>query len=169
MVGTAAQRHRPNAFMCDFRHGLLIASNSPPTATSLYRRGWAASLARQVDYAMLVKIYGRSRTAHASRRARYSPPECIGASRPRSTATPTRLVSTSFIERQNLTMRMSMRRFTRLTNAFSKKFENHCHSLALYFCWYNWIRKHKTLGSTPAMAAGITDKVPYDGRRCSTR
>jgi hypothetical protein len=67
-------------------------------------------------------------------------------------------VITSYIERQNLTMRMSMRRFTRLTNAFSKKFENHCHSLALYFCWYNWIRKHKTLGTTPAVAAGLTDK-----------
>lgn len=68
-------------------------------------------------------------------------------------------ISTSYIERQNLTMRMSMRRFTRLTNAFSKKFENHCHSLALYFCWYNWIRKHKSLGTTPAIAAGITDKA----------
>jgi acyl-CoA synthetase (AMP-forming)/AMP-acid ligase II len=68
-------------------------------------------------------------------------------------------VSTSYIERQNLTMRMSMRRFTRLTNAFSKKFENHCHSLALYFCWYNWIRKHKTHGKTPAVAAGLTDKA----------
>jgi hypothetical protein len=68
-------------------------------------------------------------------------------------------VSTSYIERQNLTMRMSMRRFTRLTNSFSKKFENHCHSLALYFCWYNWIRKHKTLGTTPAIAAGLTDKA----------
>ncbi len=68
-------------------------------------------------------------------------------------------MSTSYIERQNLTMRMSMRRFTRLTNAFRKKLENHCHSLALYFVWYNWIRKHKTHGKTPAMAAGLTDKV----------
>src|SRR5665811_1909660 len=64
----------------------------------------------------------------------------------------------SYIERQNLTMRMSMRRFTRLTNAFSKKFENHCHSLALYFVFYNWMRKHKAHGQTPAMAAGLTDK-----------
>ncbi|MGC1446234.1 MAG: transposase, partial [Xanthobacteraceae bacterium] len=68
-------------------------------------------------------------------------------------------ISTSFVERQNLTMRMQMRRFTRLTNAFSKKFENHCHALALYFVFYNWIRIHKTLRVTPAMAAGLTDKL----------
>src|SRR6187551_871247 len=68
-------------------------------------------------------------------------------------------ISTSYAERQNLTMRMSMRRFTRLTNAFSKKFENHCHALALYFFWYNWMRKHKTHGQTPAMVAGLTDKT----------
>jgi hypothetical protein len=69
------------------------------------------------------------------------------------------LINTSFVERQNLTMRMSMRRFTRLTNAFSKKFENHCHALALYFVFYNFCRVHKTLGATPAMAAGLVDKV----------
>ena len=67
-------------------------------------------------------------------------------------------ISTSHAERQNLTMRMSMRRFTRLTNAFSKKFENHCHSLALYFVFYNWMRKHKAHGKTPAMASGLADK-----------
>src|SRR5450432_2603915 len=70
-----------------------------------------------------------------------------------------RKISTSFVERQNLTMRMSMRRFTRLTNAFSKKFENHCHALALYFVFYNFCRVHKTLGATPAMAAGLVDRV----------
>lgn len=68
-------------------------------------------------------------------------------------------VSTSFAERQNLTMRMSMRRFTRLTNAHSKKVENHCHALALYFTWYNWVRIHQTLKVTPAMAAGLTAKL----------
>jgi hypothetical protein len=68
-------------------------------------------------------------------------------------------INTSFAERQNLTMRMAMRRFTRLTNAFSKKFENHCHALALYFFWYNWCRAHKTLGVTPAMASGLVDHV----------
>ena len=68
-------------------------------------------------------------------------------------------VSTYYAERQNLTMRMSMRRFTRLTNAFSKKFDNHCHALALYFVYYNFIRMHKTLRVTPAMAASLTDKL----------
>jgi IS1 family transposase/DNA-binding CsgD family transcriptional regulator len=113
---------------------------------------------KAVDYAMLVKIYGKP--AGVSAEARYSPPECIGCSRTPVYGEPDEdAISTSFIERQNLTMRMSLRRFTRLTNAFSKKFENHCHSLALYFCWYNWIRKHKTHGTTPAMAAGLTDKA----------
>src|ERR1700694_650911 len=69
------------------------------------------------------------------------------------------LINTSFAERQNLTMRMSMRRFTRLTNAFSKKFENPCHALALYFVFHNFCRVHKTLGVTPAMAAGVVDTV----------
>ena len=68
-------------------------------------------------------------------------------------------ISTSYTERHNLTMRMQMRRFTRLTNAFSKKIENHCHSLALYFVWYNWVRIYKAHKLTPAMAAGLTDKV----------
>ena len=91
---------------------------------------------------------------------RYSPPKCVGASRPTIKGNPDpALVNTSFAERQNLTMRMAMRRFTRLTNAFSKKFENHCHALALYFFWYNWVRQHKTLGVSPAMAAGLTDKL----------
>jgi hypothetical protein len=91
---------------------------------------------------------------------RYSPAACIGAVKTPMYGEPDAdEISTSYIERQNLTMRMSMRRFTRLTNAFSKKFENHCHSLALYFCWYNWIRKHKTLGTTPAIAAGLTAKA----------
>src|SRR6202453_3120457 len=87
---------------------------------------------------------------------RYSVPRCIGAIKTPIMGNPDpALVNTSFAERQNLTMRMAMRRFTRLTNAFSKKFENHCHSLALYFFWYNWVRAHKTLGVTPAMAAGL--------------
>src|SRR5246127_5686774 len=70
-----------------------------------------------------------------------------------------KFISTSYVERQNLTMRMHMRRFTRLTNAFSKKFENHCHALALYFVFYNFCRVHKTLGATPAMTAGLIDRV----------
>lgn len=104
------------------------------------------------DYAMLNKIFA---TDYAGP-GRYSPPKCIGAIKNPIKGNPDpALVNTSFAERQNLTMRMAMRRFTRLTNAFSKKFENHCHSLALYFFWYNWVRTHKTLGVTPAMAAGL--------------
>jgi hypothetical protein len=68
-------------------------------------------------------------------------------------------ISTSYVERANLTMRMSMRRFTRLTNAFSKKFENHCHMVALYAVWYNFIRIHKTLRVSPAMESGVTDRL----------
>ena len=105
------------------------------------------------DYAMLNKIFATDYEGVG----RYSPPKCIGAIKNPIMGNPDPvLVNTSFAERQNLTMRMAMRRFTRLTNAFSKKFENHCHSLALYFFWYNWVRNHKSLGVTPAMAAGLS-------------
>src|SRR3984893_10997191 len=108
------------------------------------------------DYAMLNKIFA---TDYAGP-GRYSPPKCIGAIKNPIMGNPDPdLINTSFAERQNLTMRMSMRRFTRLTNAFSKKFENHCHALALYFVFYNFCRVHKTLGATPAMAAGLVDRV----------
>ncbi len=110
-----------------------------------------------VDYAMLVKIYGAASDAF---KGRYSPAECIGARKEKIEGNPDpKHISTSYVERQNLTMRMQMRRFTRLTNAFSKKIENHCHSLALYFVWYNWVRTHKAHKLTPAMAAGLTDKL----------
>jgi hypothetical protein len=109
-----------------------------------------------VDYAMLVKMYGESPEAEK----RYSPAEFVGTRVQRITGTPDpKHISTSFTERHNLTMRMSMRRFTRLTNGFSKKIDNHCHALALYFVWYNWVRIHKSLRVTPAMAAGLTDKL----------
>jgi hypothetical protein len=109
-----------------------------------------------VDYAQLAKIYG----ATWEGQKRYSPAECIGARKDRVIGTPDMThVSTSFAERQNLTMRMSMRRFTRLTNAFSKKAENHGHAVALHFMYYNFGRIHTTLRITPAMAAGVSDHV----------
>jgi IS1 family transposase len=108
------------------------------------------------DYAMLIKIFA---TDYAGP-GRYSPPKCIGTQTDIIKGNPDpSYINTSFAERQNLTMRMSMRRFTRLTNAFSKKFENHCHALALYFFWYNFCRVHKTLGVTPAVGAGITNRI----------
>jgi hypothetical protein len=107
---------------------------------------------------MLVKIYGASSD---SAKGRYSPAECVGAVKHRIEGGPNpKHVSTSFAERQNLTMRMQMRRFTRLTNAFSKKFENHMHMVALYTVWYNYVKQHKSLkGLSPAMAAGISDTL----------
>lgn len=109
-----------------------------------------------MDYAQLVKLYGEGPKTET----RYSPMECIGARKTPVTGQPDDAhISTSYVERQNLTMRMLMRRFTRLTNAFTKKVENHCHALALYFVFYNFIRIHKTLKVTPAMAAGVTDKL----------
>jgi len=109
-----------------------------------------------VDYAMLVKLYGEAPEAEK----RYSPAQCIGARRDAIEGNPDpRHVSTSFVERQNLTMRMSMRRFTRLTNGFSKKAEHHAYAVALHFMYYNFCRIHKTLRVTPAMAAGLTDRL----------
>ncbi len=109
-----------------------------------------------IDYAMLHKIYGPTIAAPG----RYSPAECIGTQKKRIEGNPDAAhVSTSYVERQNLTMRMSMRRFTRLTNAFSKKLDNHIHALALYFAFYNLCRIHKTLRMSPAMAAGIADRL----------
>ncbi len=110
-----------------------------------------------VDFAQLVKLYGDAPEAF---KGRYSPAECTGSKKIKVTGTPDRKhVSTSYVERQNLTMRMSMRRFTRLTNGFSKKLDNHTHALALYFAFYNFCRIHKSLKVTPAMAGGITDKL----------
>ncbi len=110
-----------------------------------------------VDYAQLVKMYGAT---SESAKGRYSPAECTGIRKRRVTGSPDKdLVSTSYVERQNLTMRMSMRRFTRLTNGFSKKIDNHVHMLSLYFLHYNFCRVHKTLRTSPAMAAGVTDTL----------
>jgi len=110
-----------------------------------------------IDYAQLVKLYGAS---PESSQGRYSPAECIGARKTRIEGNPDPThVSTSYAERQNLNIRMHMRRFTRLTNAFSKKIENHAHAVALFTTYYNFVRIHKTLRVTPAMAAEVTDRL----------
>ena len=110
----------------------------------------------EIDYAVLQKIYGQD----ANPEKRYSPAVCLGSKVEEISGAPVRKhISTSYVERQNLTMRMHMRRFTRLTNAFSKKFANHMHMVALYTVFYNWTKIHKTLRVTPAMAAGLTERV----------
>ena len=111
-----------------------------------------------VDYAMLVKLYGEPKGKGSERR--YSPGECCGAVKTRVRGNPhVDHVSTSYVERANLTMRMQMRRFTRLTNGFSKKFENHVYAIALHFMYYNFGRVHKSLRVTPAMEAGVSGHV----------
>lgn len=149
-------------FMCDLKERLANKVQLTTDGFAGYRDAVGGSFGSEdVDYAMLVKLYsGGNVGPQATAERRYSPATCTGAVKTPIYGEPEkRHISTSYIERQNLTMRMSMRRFTRLTNAFSKKFENHCHSLALYFVWYNWMRKHKTVGTTPAIAAGLTDEV----------
>jgi len=111
-----------------------------------------------IDYGMLVKLYGPETSGQGHER-KYSPSECVGARKDKTGNPDPRHVSTSYTERANLTMRMSMRRFTRLTNAFSKKLQNHEYMVALYALWYNFVRIHKTLRVTPAMAAGIADRL----------
>jgi IS1 family transposase len=121
---------------------------------SVYLKSADRAFGLDVDYGMLHKIYAGGGDG------RYSPAECIGTKKLVVTGDPDpKHISTSYVERSNLTMRMHMRRFTRLTNAFSKKFENHAHMVAIYTVWYNFVRPHKTLRVTPAMQAGLTDRV----------
>jgi IS1 family transposase len=124
-----------------------------------YLNAVKAAFGRNVDYAQLVKIYGKpSQSPEAHRR--YSPTPCIGATRQPEIGNPDPAhISTSYAERQNLNIRMGVRRFTRLTNAFSKKMENHVHALSIYFMHHNFIRIQPKLRVTPAMAAKVTDKL----------
>ena len=121
----------------------------------MYGEAVEGAFGMDVDYAMLIKLYGSD-----SFDTKYSPGDCIGTQTAVMQGNPDPLhISTSFIERQNLTMRMQMRRFTRLTNAFSKKIDNLGHAVALHFMHYNFCRVHQTLRVTPAMEAGIADHV----------
>ncbi len=149
-------RHTATAFISDLRARL---ANKVQLTTDGHKAYLTAveEVDFDADYAMLNKIFARDPYVGPGR---YSPPIVVGTQTEiiRGNPDPAH-ISTSFAERQNLTMRMQMRRFTRLTNAFSKKFENHCHALAIYFFWYNWTRQHKTHRLSPAMAAGLTDKL----------
>ncbi len=145
------------AFMDDLASRLANRIQLTTDGHKAYLEAVEGAFGCDVDYAQLVKLYGEAPEAF---KGRYSPAVCIGAKKQRIEGKPDRAhVSTSYVERQNLTMRMSVRRFTRLTNGFSKKLENHCHALALYFVHYNFMRIHKSLRVTPAMAAGVTDRV----------
>ena len=142
--------------MDDLRARLANRVQLTTNGHKAYLEAVEGAFGADVDYAQLVNLYGPTITAPG----RYSPAECTGIKKIRREGNPDiRHVSTSYVERQNLTMRMSMRRFTRLTNAFSKKLDNHIHALALYFAFYNFCRIHKTLRVSPAMAAGITDRL----------
>jgi IS1 family transposase len=144
-------------FMDDLKSRLANRVQLTSDGHRAYLEAVEGAFGGDVDYAMLVKIYGNS---PESAKGRYSPADCIGAKKERIEGNPNpKYVSTSYAERQNLTMRMHMRRFTRLTNAFSKKFENHAHMVAMYAVWYNWIRIHKTLRVTPAMEAKLTNRL----------
>ena len=145
------------ALMDDLRSRLSNRVQLTTDGHKAYLDAVEGAFGADVDYGMLVKLYGNAPTGP---QVRYSPAECIGARKTPIEGNPDLAhISTSYVERQNLTMRMSMRRFTRLTNAFSKKLDNHTHALALYFAFYNFCRIHKTLKVTPAMAAGVSDKL----------
>jgi hypothetical protein len=143
-------------FMQDLAPRLANRIQLTTDGHSVYADAVENAFGSEIDYAMLVKIYGE--TAEAEKR--YSPAECIGAQKRPVTGNPdAKHISTSYVERQNLTMRMHMRRFTRLTNGFSKKLDNHIAAVSLHFMYYNFVRIHQTLKVTPAMAAGVTDRL----------
>lgn len=146
-----------NALMTDLASRLVNRVQLTTDGHKAYLEAVEGAFGADIDYAMLVKLYGAAPEAF---KGRYSPAECTGIKKTSITGKPDEEhISTSYVERQNLTMRMSMRRFTRLTNGFSKKLENHHHAQALYFTFYNFCRTHKTLRMSPAMAAGIADHL----------
>lgn len=145
-----------NAFINDLASRMKSRIQLTSDGHRSYLEAVEGAFGADVDYAMLVKTYGNSPEGEK----RYSPAECTGIYKKAITGNPDENhVSTSFVERQNLTMRMAIRRFTRLTNGFSKKVENHEYAVALHFMYYNFGRIHKTLRVTPAMEAGVVDHV----------
>jgi IS1 family transposase len=146
-----------NQFVGDLASRLSDRIQLTSDGWQVYREAVKKAFGSDVDYAMLVKEYARERLDSY---ARYSPPECVGCHTTVHAGNPDQKhINTSYVERHNLTMRMHMRRFTRLTNAHSKKISNHCAALALYFMHYNFCKIHQTIRCTPAMEAGLTDHV----------
>lgn len=142
-------------FMDDLRSRLANRVQLTSDGHKAYLEAVEGAFGGDVDYAQLVKIYGA-----APEVGRYSPPVCTGARKTKIEGDPDpKHVSTSYVERNNLTMRMHMRRFTRLTNAFSKKVENHAYAVALHMMYYNFVRLHSKLRTSPAMAAGVSDRL----------
>jgi IS1 family transposase len=148
-----------NSFIADLKSRLASRVQLTTDGLKVYLDAVEGAFGADIDYAQLIKIYGASQEE-----TRYSPAECIGCETKRVQGNPDPdHISTSYVERHNLSMRMSMRRFTRLTNAFSKKLENHLATVAVYFMYYNFGRIHQTLRVTPAMEAGVADHVwSYD-------
>ena len=148
------------AFMDDVRSRLSNRVQLTTDGHRPYLEAVEEAFGGETDYAMLVKQYGTPEGAGKSRERKCSPADCTGSKKIKISGEPEKkLVSTSHVERQNLTMWMHMRRFTRLTNAFSKKVENHAHAVALHFMLYNFVRVHQTLRVTPAMEAGLVDRL----------
>ena len=148
-----------SVFIADLRARLANRVQLTSDGHRAYLAAVEGAFGADVDYARLVKLYGKSGNDQQPD-TRYSPSACIGARKEAVIGNPDpAAVSTSYVERQNLTMRMSMRRFTRLTNAFSKKLDNHRHAIAMHFMSYNFCRVHASLQGTPAMAAGVTDRL----------
>jgi hypothetical protein len=149
------------AFIDDLRQRLANRVQLTSDGLKAYLEAVEESFGNDIDYAILVKLYGSDgEGAPNSSQRKYSPGHCTGTRDAMITGRPDpKHISTSFAERNNLTMRMAMRRFTRLTNAFSKKLTNHEAAVALHFMHYNFVRIHQTLRITPAMAAGVTDRL----------
>jgi IS1 family transposase len=148
--------HYANAFMQDVASRLSNRVQLTSDGHKSYLRAVEGAFGADVDFAQLVKQYGPGPNSPG----RYSPAVCTGARLVAVEGDPDpKHISTSYVERQNLTMRMHMRRFTRLTNGFSKKLENHANAIALHFAYYNFVRIHQTLRMTPAMAAGVADRL----------
>ena len=144
-------------FVDDLRSRLANRVQLTSDGHKAYLEAVEGAFGGDIDYAILHKVYGSSPD---SAKGKYSPAECIGTQKHRIEGDPDlQHVSTSYVERSNLTMRMHMRRFTRLTNGFSKKVENHAYAVALHMMYYNFVRLHSKLRTSPAMAAGVTDKL----------